>query len=116
MSSGMSNRRSPCITIRSTSAGHFLPRSQEWAASGWPTSSAISERVRCSRYTLRRHSDFWSLRMSDHLNHGHSGHGVEYEPQDLSSRGVFGFFIGLAVTGVIIYFIITAVYSFLDKH
>jgi hypothetical protein len=54
--------------------------------------------------------------MSDHLNHGHAGHGVEYEPQDLSHRGVFGFFIGLAVCGVIIYFIITAMYGFLDKY
>ena len=54
--------------------------------------------------------------MTDHLNHGHSGHGVEFEPQDLSSRGVFGFFVGLAITGVVIYFIITAMYGFLDKY
>ena len=55
--------------------------------------------------------------MSDeHLNHGHSGHGVEYEHEDLSTGGVFGFFIGLAVTGVIIYFIITGMYRFLDKY
>jgi hypothetical protein len=55
--------------------------------------------------------------MSDeHLNHGHSAHGVEYEHEDLSTRGVFGFMIGLAVTGVIIYFIITGMYSFLDKY
>lgn len=55
--------------------------------------------------------------MSDeHLNHGHSGHGVEYEHEDLGTAGVFGFFIGLAVTGVIIYFIITGMYKFLDKY
>src|SRR5882757_2459644 len=55
--------------------------------------------------------------MSDeHLNHGHSGHGVEYEHEDLGSGGVFGFMIGLAVTGVIIYFIVTAMYNFLDKY
>ena len=55
--------------------------------------------------------------MSDeHLNHGHSGHGVEYEHEDLSTGGVFGFFVGLAITGVIIYFIITGMYTFLDKH
>ena len=55
--------------------------------------------------------------MSDeHLNHGHSGHGVEFEPQDLSTRGVFGFFVGLAITGVVIYFIITGLYTFLDKY
>jgi hypothetical protein len=55
--------------------------------------------------------------MSDeHLNHGHAGHGVEYEHEDLSTRGVFGFFVGLAVTGVVIYFIITGMYKFLDKY
>jgi hypothetical protein len=55
--------------------------------------------------------------MSDeHLNHGHSGHGVEFEHEDLSTRGIFGFFVGLAITGVIIYLIITAMYTFLDKY
>ncbi len=55
--------------------------------------------------------------MSDeHLNHGQSGHGVEFEREDLSSRGIFGFMIGLAITGVVIYFIITGMYSFLDKY
>ena len=52
--------------------------------------------------------------MSDpHVNHGH---GVEFEREDLSTRGVFGFMIGLAITGVVIYFIITGMYSFLDKY
>lgn len=55
--------------------------------------------------------------MSDeHLKHGQSGHGVEFEHQDLSTRGVFGFFVGLAITGVVIYFIVTAMYTFLDKY
>jgi len=55
--------------------------------------------------------------MSDeHLNHGHSGHGVEFEREDLSSRGIFGFLIGLVISGVVIYFIITGMYSFLDKY
>lgn len=55
--------------------------------------------------------------MSDeHLNHGHAGHGVEFEREDLGSRGIFGFMIGLAITGVIIYFIITGMYTFLDKY
>jgi len=55
--------------------------------------------------------------MSDEqMNHGHSGHGVEFEREDLSSRGIFAFMIGLAITGVVIYFIITGMYSFLDKY
>ena len=52
--------------------------------------------------------------MSDeHLNHRH---GVEFEHEDLGSRGIFGFMIGLVISGVVIYFIITGMYSFLDKY
>jgi hypothetical protein len=54
--------------------------------------------------------------MSDeHFNHEH-GHGVEFEHEDLSTRGVFGFMIGLVVSGVVIYFIVTGMYTFLDKY
>ena len=49
-------------------------------------------------------------------NSGHSGHGTEFEPEDLGTRGVFAFMIGLAVIGVVIYFIIVGMYSFLDKY
>jgi len=49
-------------------------------------------------------------------NHGHGGHGVEFEREDLSSRAIFGFMIGLAITGVVIYVIITGMYTFLDKY
>src|SRR5271156_3863176 len=55
--------------------------------------------------------------MSDEMmNHGHSGHETEYEHEDLGTRGVFAFMIGLAVSGVVIYFIITGMYSFLDRY
>jgi hypothetical protein len=55
--------------------------------------------------------------MSDgKMNHGHTGHEVEFEHQDLGTRGVFAFLIGLAVVGVVIYFIIVGMYSFLDKY
>lgn len=55
--------------------------------------------------------------MSDEMtNHGHSGHEVEFEPEDLGSRGVFAFMIGLAVVGIVIYFIIVGMYDFLDKY
>ncbi len=49
-------------------------------------------------------------------NQGHGGHGVEFEREDLSTRGIFAFMIGLAVTGLIIHFILTGMYSFLDKY
>ncbi len=55
--------------------------------------------------------------MSDEkLNQGHAGHGTEFEHEDLSTRGVFAFMIGLAVIGVVIYFIIIGMYTFLDKY
>ncbi len=49
-------------------------------------------------------------------NPGHSGHGTEFEPEDLGTRGVFAFMIGLAVIGIVIYFIIVGMYSFLDNY
>jgi hypothetical protein len=55
--------------------------------------------------------------MSDEtVNHGRNGHGVEFEHEDLSTRGIFAFMIGLAISGVVIYFIITGMYTFLDKY
>lgn len=55
--------------------------------------------------------------MSDEMmNHGHSGPETEYEHEDLGTRGVFAFMIGLAVSGVVIYFIITGMYAFLDRY
>jgi len=50
------------------------------------------------------------------LNHGPAGHGVEYERNDLGSGGVFGFLIGLAITGIVIYFIVHAMYNYLDRY
>jgi len=55
--------------------------------------------------------------MSEEMtNHGQSGHGTEFEREDLSSRGVFAFMIGLAIVGLVIYFIIVGMYSFLDRY
>jgi hypothetical protein len=56
--------------------------------------------------------------MSDEtMKHGHSDNGgVEFEREDLSTRGVFGFMIGLGITGIVIYFIIVGLYSFLDRY
>jgi hypothetical protein len=54
--------------------------------------------------------------MSEELNHGHTGHETSFEREDLSTRGVFVFMIGLAIVGLVIYFIIVGMYSFLDKY
>jgi hypothetical protein len=49
-------------------------------------------------------------------DHRHTGHETEYEREDLGTRGIFAFMIGLAITGIIIYFIIIHMYSFLDNY
>src|ERR1017187_5269359 len=49
-------------------------------------------------------------------NPGHSGDEAGFEREDLSSRGVFAFMIGLAIVGVVIYFIIVGMYTFLDNY
>jgi hypothetical protein len=55
--------------------------------------------------------------MSDEMmNPGHHAHETEYEHEDLGSRGIFVFMIGLAVSGAVIYFIVVGMYSFLDKY
>ena len=54
--------------------------------------------------------------MSDETNYGHSGQETGFEREDLSTRGVFAFMIGLAIVGIVIYFIIVGMYSFLDKY
>lgn len=54
--------------------------------------------------------------MSEEMNHGQPGHETSFEREDLSTRGVFAFMIGLAVTGVVTYFIIVGMYTFLDKY
>src|SRR5664279_3758391 len=55
--------------------------------------------------------------MSDEMtNHGHSGHETGFEREDLGSRGVFAFMIGLAIVGLVIYFIIVGMYTFLDNY
>ena len=55
--------------------------------------------------------------MSDGMmNPGHAGHETEFEHEDLGTRGVFAFMIGLAIIGIVIYFIIVGMYSFLDNY
>ena len=53
---------------------------------------------------------------SDERNQSHSGNETGFEREDLSTRGVFAFMIGLAIVGVVIYFIIVGMYTFLDKY
>ena len=54
--------------------------------------------------------------MGEELNHSHSNPETSFEREDLSTRGVFAFMIGLAIVGLLIYLIIVGMYSFLDKY
>jgi hypothetical protein len=55
--------------------------------------------------------------MSDEMmKPGHAGHETEFEHEDLSTRGIIAFMIGLAVSGIVIYFIIVGMYTFLDDY
>jgi len=56
------------------------------------------------------------MNMSDELNHDQSNPDTSFEREDLSTRGVFAFMIGLAIVGLVIYFIIRGMYSFLDEY
>jgi|SRR5208282_966235 len=52
--------------------------------------------------------------MSDELNH-ENGHG-SYEPRDIGIAGVLYFLLALAVAGVFVHFVVSGLYSYLDKH
>jgi len=56
------------------------------------------------------------MNMSEELNHNQSNPETSFEREDLSTRGVFAFMIGLAITGLVIYFIIRGMYGFLDTY
>lgn len=54
--------------------------------------------------------------MTEELNHGFSNPDTSFEREDLSTRGVFVFMVGLAVVGIVIYFIVVGMYRFLDHY
>jgi hypothetical protein len=47
---------------------------------------------------------------------GNGAHGNEYEREDLGTKGVFAFMVGLGITGIIAYFIVVGMYRFLDNY
>jgi hypothetical protein len=49
-------------------------------------------------------------------NHGQQIQEGGFEREDLGTRGVFVFMIGLAIVGVVIYFTIIGMYTFLDHY
>jgi hypothetical protein len=53
--------------------------------------------------------------MTEHSEHGQNPE-TAFEHQDLSAKGVFSFLAGLAIVGVVIYFILLGMYRFLDRY
>jgi hypothetical protein len=53
--------------------------------------------------------------MSDQIHHGNPGHG-DYERRDISAAGIVYFLIGLVVFLLVSHFIVTGLYSFLEKY
>jgi hypothetical protein len=54
---------------------------------------------------------FWSQRMAEDLNpHGETA----FEPDDLQSKAIIGFFVGLAVLCIVVFLLVRGVYSVLD--
>jgi hypothetical protein len=59
---------------------------------------------------------YWNRHMSDELNLHREHDEVAYEREDLSSRGIFAFLIGLALLGVLIHFALKGMYGYLDSY
>lgn len=60
---------------------------------------------------------YWNQHMSEDRKIHHHGHvDSEYEREDMSPGAVFSFLAGLAIAGVLIYFIVEGMYKFLDAY
>ncbi len=53
--------------------------------------------------------------MTEELKHSHNPE-LEFEGQDLKPSSVYAFLIALAVSGIVIYFVIWGVYHFMDYY
>jgi hypothetical protein len=51
----------------------------------------------------------------EHIEHGRNPE-TEFEQSDLGAKGIFSFFIGLAVFGVIMHFVLSGMYDVLDHY
>jgi hypothetical protein len=54
--------------------------------------------------------------MSEEIKHGERNPELEFEHQDLSPSGVYAFLVGLAVAGILIYFVLWGLYHYLDAY
>jgi len=54
--------------------------------------------------------------MNEELKHGQNDPELEYEHQDMSPSSVYAFLTGLAIAGILIYFVLWGLYRFLDHY
>ena len=54
--------------------------------------------------------------MSNELNHGQQQGNGGYERQDLGAKGVLYFLLGLLVAGILVYFVVSGLFAFLQKQ
>jgi hypothetical protein len=55
-------------------------------------------------------------RMSDEIHSSTSTGNGGYERQDIGAKGILYFLLGLAVAGLLVYFVVDGLYSFLNKR
>jgi hypothetical protein len=58
----------------------------------------------------------WNQHMDKETKHGEHNPELEFEHQDLSPSGVYAFLTGLAVAGILIYFVLWGLYHYLDSY
>ena len=54
--------------------------------------------------------------MTDDIKHASSPGNGGYERSDIGAKGVLYFLLGLAVAGLLVYFVVDGLYSYLDKR
>jgi len=54
--------------------------------------------------------------MSNEIHPANSASNSGYERQDIGAKGILYFLLGLAVAGVLVYFVVDGLYSFLNKR
>ena len=54
--------------------------------------------------------------MSNDLNHGKSTGNGGYERSDIGAAGVLYFLVGLAVAGLVVYFVVVGLYGYMNKQ
>jgi len=58
----------------------------------------------------------WNQHMDKEIKHGEHNPKLEFEHQDMSPNAVYAFLTGLAVAGILVYFVLWGLYHYLDAY